>query len=350
MINEKNTTLKSYKGFNKDLKCRDFQYEVGKEYETDRAIVCEEGFHACTDPLAVWDYYSPCDNNRFCEVEQGGEIEKEESTSKVSSTKIKIKAEIGIAGLVKAHIDILKESTINKIKEWVGKKDIDKNSAQIGSSGYYAKIGSSGDSAKIGSSGYYAKIGSSGDYAKIGSSGDSAKIGSSGDSAQIGSSGDSAQIGSSGYYAKIGSSGDSAKIGSSGDSAKIGSSGDSAKIGSSGYYAKIGSSGDYAKIGSSGDSAKIGSSGYYAKIGSSGYYAKIDSTGERAVIANIGCDGVVKAEKGSWVTLAEYGESTQDEKGRWYRPCECVKSFKVTSKQSGKWLALKNGKVVEVKL
>ena len=291
---EKNTTLKSYKGFNKDLKCRDFQYEVGKEYKTDRAVLCEKGFHACTDPLAVWGYYSPCDNNRFCEVEQGGETVKDESTSKVSSTKIKIKAEIGIAGLVKAHIDILKKSTINKIKEWVGKKDIDKNSAQIGSSG---------DSAKIGSSGY---------YAKIGSSGDSAKIGSSGDYAQIGSSGDSAQIGSSGY---------------------------SAKIGSSGYSAKIGSSGDY---------AKIGSSGYSAKIGSSGDYAKIDSMGERAVIANIGCGGIVKAKEGSWVTLAEYGDSTQDEKGKWYRPCKCVKSFKVTSKQSEKWLALKNGEVVEV--
>ena len=326
-----NTTLKSYKGFNKDLKCKDFQYEVGKEYETDRAILCEKGFHACTDPLAVWDYYSPCDNHRFCEVEQGGEIEKEENTSKVSSTKIKIKAEIGIAGLVKAHIDILKESTINKIKEWIGKKDIDKNSA---------KIGSSGDSAKIGSSGYSAQIGSSGDYAQIGSSGDSAKIGSSGYSAKIGSSGYSAQIGSSGDYAKIGSSGDSAKIGSSGYSAKIGSSGDSAQIGSSGDYAQIGSSGYSAKIGSSGDSAKIGSSGYSAKI---------DSTGERAVIANIGYDGIVKAKEGSWVTLAEYGNSTQDEKGRWYRPCECVKSFKVTSEQSEKWLALKNGEVVEVK-
>ena len=274
---EKNTTLKSYKGFNKDLKCLNFQYEVGKEYETDRAIVCKEGFHACTDPLAVWEYYSPCDNHRFCEVEQGGEIEKEESTSKVSSTKIKIKAEIGIAGLVKAHIDILKESTINKIKGWVGKKDIDK---------------------------------------------DSAKIGSSGNSAQIGSSGYSAQIGSSGNYAQIGSSG---------------------------YSAQIGSSGDYAKIGSSGDYAKIGSSGNYAKIGSSGDSAQIDSTGERAVIANIGYGGIVKAEEGSWVTLAEYGDSTQDEKGRWYCPCECVKSFKVTSNQSGKWLALKNGKVVEVR-
>ena len=94
----------------------------------------------------------------------------------MSSTKIKIKAEIGIAGLVKAHIDILKESTINRIKEWVSKTDIDKNSAQIGSSGDSAQIGSSGDSAQIGSSGYSAKIGSSGNSAKIDSTGERAVI------------------------------------------------------------------------------------------------------------------------------------------------------------------------------
>ena len=176
-------------------------------------------------------------------------------------------------------------------------KKEEENSAQIGSSGYSAQIGSSGDSAKIGSSGDSAQIGSSGDYAKIGSSGDSA---------QIGSSGDSAKIGSSGYSAQIGSSGDSAQIGSSGDSAQIGSSGYSAQIGSSGDSAKIGSSGDSAKIGSSGDSAQIGSSGDYAKIGSSGYSAQIDSSGDKAVISAIGLLSTVKAEIGSWITLAEY--------------------------------------------
>ena len=141
--------------------------------------------------------------------------------------------------------------------------------------------------------------------AKIGSSGDYAQIGSSGYYAQIGSSGNSAKIGSSGYSAQIGSSGDSAKIGSSGDSAQIGSSGNSAKIGSSGYSAKIGSSGDYAQIGSSGNSAKIGSSGYYAKI---------DSTGEKAVISGIGFQSIVKAKKGSWITLAEY---EKDDNNNW---------------------------------
>ena len=93
------------------------------------------------------------------------------------------------------------------------------------------------------------------------------------------------------------------------NSAQIGSSGDYAQIGSSGDYAKIGSSGYYAQIGSSGDSAQIGSSGDSAQIGSSGDYAQIDSTGKNSVIASIGSKDIVKAKKGSWITLAEYKQN-----------------------------------------
>jgi len=270
----------AYKGFDKNLKCRDFQYEVGKEYEMDGDIkCCERGFHACESPLEVFDHYDML-NSRFAEVEQSGKIDKEENTTKVCSSKIKVKAELKLADIINLGVEWIKDVTSSaKLK---------KETSLIGSSGYSAQIGSSGDSAKIGSSG------------------DSAQIGSSGYSAKIGSSGYSAKIGSSGYSAKIGSSGDYAQIGSSGDSAKIGSSGDSAKIGSSGDSAKIGSSGDYAQIGSSGDSAKIGSSGDYAQIGSSGDSAKIESTGNHSVVMAAGNDSIAKAKIGSWITLAEW--------------------------------------------
>ena len=297
----------AYKGFDKNLKCREFQYEVGKEYEMDGDIkCCERGFHACESPLEVFDHYDML-NSRFAEVEQSGEIDKEENSTKVCSSKIKVKAELKLADMINLGVEWIKEFTSpTKVKKDDKLNDNDGYYAQIGSSGYYAQIGSSGDYAKIGSSGDYAQIGSSGYYAQIGSSGDYAKIGSSGDYAKIGSSGDYAKIGSSGYSAQIGSSGDYAQIGSSGDYAKIGSSGDYAKIGSSGYSAQIGSSGDYAKIGSSGDYAKIGSSGYSAQIGSSGYSAQIESTGEHSVVMAAGNDSIAKAKIGSWITLAEW--------------------------------------------
>ena len=101
--------MKAYKGFDKNLQCRGFQYEVGKEYETDRAVVCESGFHTCKCPLDVWEFYPPSEGNRFCEVEQSGET-KTDSTKTVS-TKIKIGAEIGIPGLVKAHVEWVRANT-----------------------------------------------------------------------------------------------------------------------------------------------------------------------------------------------------------------------------------------------
>ena len=330
--------ITSYKAFDKNMKCRGFRYEVGKEYEMDGEIkCCNRGFHACKSPIEVWDYYDML-NSRYAEVEQSGKIEKEENSTKVCSSHIKIKAELKLADIINIGVEWLKDITSpSKVKADGVLNDNGDRRKQIGSSGNYAKIGSSGDSAQIGSSGYSAKIGSSGDYAKIGSSGDYAKIGSSGNYAKIGSSGDYAQIGSSGYSAQIGSSGYSAKIGSSGYSAKIGSSGD---------YAKIGSSGDYAQIGSSGDSAQIGSSGDSAQIGSSGYYAKIDSTGEDSVIMCAGNSSIAKAKVGSWITLAEWKWS--DEKKRDVPVCVKTEYVDGENIKADTWYQLKNRKFVEV--
>ena len=79
--------IKSYKGFDKDLKCRDFQYEVGKEYEEPDAKACVRGFHACEMPLDVFGYYAPGERSRYCIVEQSGIISKHDDDSKVASSK-----------------------------------------------------------------------------------------------------------------------------------------------------------------------------------------------------------------------------------------------------------------------
>ena len=178
--------IKSYKAFDKNMRCRDFQYEVGKEYEMDGEIkCCNRGFHACKNPLEVWDYYDML-NSRFAEVEQSGKIDEEGNSTKVCSSHIKIKAELKLADIIKVGVEWLKDITSpSKFKTDGALNDNGYRNKQIGSSGYSAKIGSSGDSAKIGSSGYSAKIGSSGDSAKIGSSGDSAQIDSTGEDSVI---------------------------------------------------------------------------------------------------------------------------------------------------------------------
>ena len=128
--------MKAYKGFDKNMQCRGFQYEVGKTYETKRADLCETGFHACESPLDVFGYYEP-NHSRYCEVELDGVTDQHDKDSKRCGTKISIGAEIGIPGLVKAHIEYVK----SRVSESVEKGDSEavtvgeKKAATAGDSG-----------------------------------------------------------------------------------------------------------------------------------------------------------------------------------------------------------------------
>ena len=104
--------LKAYKGFDKDLKCRGFQYEIGKEYEEENASLCNTGFHACEHPLDCFRYYEPSES-RFCAVEIEDNGERNSDDTKVCGKKIKIGAELNIKGLIRAAFEYTKERCIN---------------------------------------------------------------------------------------------------------------------------------------------------------------------------------------------------------------------------------------------
>jgi len=186
------TVLTTYKGFDKDLKCRDFQFEVGKQYtHGGPVVICQSGFHSCEDPLDVWSYYDPFES-RFAEVEISGTLSRHDGDSKVASATIIIKAELSLPQF------------ISKAIKWAfDKTKID--------GGDYAKNASSGDSATNASSGDSATNASSGDYATNASSGHSAKNASSGHYAKNASSGDYATNEAKGENSVIASAGNNSR-------------------------------------------------------------------------------------------------------------------------------------------
>ena len=107
--------MRAFKGFNKDLTCRGYQYEGGKEFHTERAECCDTGFHACEYPLDCFGYYDPA-HSVFHEVELSGEMDKSGDNTKVCATDIKIGARLSIAGLVKMAIDF----TMSKVNKEAG--------------------------------------------------------------------------------------------------------------------------------------------------------------------------------------------------------------------------------------
>ena len=233
--------MKAYKGFDRNLKCRDFQYREGGEYETDKAKLCESGFHACENPLDCLNYYSPNDGCVYHEVEVSGDMEKANDNSKVAATRIKIGARLTIAGIVKGAIDFI----FSKAKPTSG------DGAHAATSGYCAHAATSGGRAHAATSGY------------------------------------GANAATSGYRAHAATSGCGANAATSG------------------YCANAATSGDFAHAATSGDFAHAATSGYCANAATSGNFTNAEVKGKDAIAAVLGYGCRARGALGCWLVLTE---------------------------------------------
>ena len=113
--------IRGFKGFNRDMTCRGFQYEEGKEYDTPEAEVCEKGFHFCENPIDVLSYYAP-GQSIYHEVEGSGGIDqKKDGDTKVACTHIKIGARITIPMICRAMFEYVKSKCTNENNAEPGK-------------------------------------------------------------------------------------------------------------------------------------------------------------------------------------------------------------------------------------
>ena len=175
--------MKAYKGFDKDLKCRSFQYEVGGEYEEQEASICRKGFHACENPLDTLRYYRPGDS-RYCEVELEDNGQRNGDDSKVCGKKIKIGAEIGLDGVIEAGARFIFEKCEGVSEDRASGEN--GNAAASGWSGNAAASGENGNAAASGVRGNAAASGVRGNAAASGERGNAAASGVRGNAAASG--------------------------------------------------------------------------------------------------------------------------------------------------------------------
>ena len=161
------TTITSFKGFDRDMRCRDYQFEVGKSYtHADPVVVCKSGFHACEHPLDVLAYYAP-GHSRYAIVTQGGNLARHDDDSKIASSVIAIKAELTIRGLVAAAIEYTFARTPKKVN-----KSTTTPKGGCATSGYGANSATSGYRARAETSGAHAVAANAGNgSARAGESG-----------------------------------------------------------------------------------------------------------------------------------------------------------------------------------
>ena len=218
MANERILFMKTYKGFNKNMTAQNgYQYEEGKEYEEEKAVACECGFHACEYPLDCFEYYSP-GSSVYHLVEQSGEFSKNSDDSKVASTKIKIGAEISIAGLVKAAIEYTKERT----------------EPECDATGDYGASSATGNYGASSATGNYGASSATGDYGASSATvykGASSATGDYGASSATGYKGASSATGDYGASSATGYKGASSATGNCGASSATGNCGASSATG-----------------------------------------------------------------------------------------------------------------------
>ena len=204
--------MKLYKGFDKNMKCCNFQYEEGKTYtHPGTPKLCDEGFHACEVPLDCLKYYAPADGSIYREVEMEGVTDEHGEDSKRVGKVIEIGAKLRIRDLVRFSIDIFKKNTEGSPAATSG----DYSTAVT--SGDYSTAVTSGDYSTAATSGDYSTAATSGDYSTAATSGDYSTAASSGDYSTAATSGDKSTAATSGYYSTAVTSGDYSTAATSGD-------------------------------------------------------------------------------------------------------------------------------------
>ena len=204
--------MKMYKGFDKDLKCRDFQYEIGKTYEEPTAELCKKGFHACEYPLDVFGYYVPRDMSRYCEVDLDDVSDKKSNEdSKRCGRKIAVKAEIGIAGLVKAAVEYTMEKAISENSEHA-----------TGEQGAASATGTRGAASATGWRGAASATGTRGAASATGTRGAASATGTRGAASATGTQGAASATGEQGAASATGEQGAASATGKESVAAALG--------------------------------------------------------------------------------------------------------------------------------
>ena len=285
--------MKLYKGFDKDLKCRGYQFEVGKEYEEEKSDICDCGFHACENPLDIFGYYPPSDS-RYCEVDLDANDQKSDDSKRVGK-HIKINAEIGLPGLIKAGVEYIKDQV-----DW--------------------------DNAKESNTGNRSAATNTGDWSAATNTGDwSAAT----------NTGDQSAATNTGYQSAATNTGDQSAATNTGYQSAATNTGNRSAATNTGNWSAATNTGDWSAATNTGDQSAATNTGYQSAA---------TVTGKESVAMAIGYDSKAKGSLGCYLVLSEWKHIDGE-----YHIVD-VQSTKVDGEtvKADTFYKLVNGKFVEV--
>ncbi|MBQ4994928.1 hypothetical protein JKP86_04840 [Salmonella enterica subsp. diarizonae serovar 61:l,v:1,5,7] len=151
----------TFKGFNKDLKCRDFQFEIGKTFHHDGKVeACGSGFHACEFPFDVFSYYPPAESRYAETISFGVTDREEEGDTKIASAIITIKAELTLPQFIQRGIEWI----WSKIDKSLEQQIMSGNRSAATNTGYWSAATNTGNRSAATNTGNWSAATNTGDW------------------------------------------------------------------------------------------------------------------------------------------------------------------------------------------
>jgi hypothetical protein len=313
--------MKCFKGFDKDLKCRDFQYEIGKEYTEEKADICNCGFHACEFPMDVFNYYPPSDS-RYCEVELEANNQKSSDDSKRVGKKISVKAEIGIAGIIKAGVEYIKEQV-----NWEDDKATNTGyQSAATNTGYRSAATNTGDQSAATNTGYQSAATNTGDQSAATNTGNWSAATNTGNWSAATNTGNRSAATNTGYQSAATNTGDQSAATNTGN------------------WSAATNTGNWSAATNTGNRSAATNTGDQSAATNTGNWSAAIVEGKESIALATGIDSKAKGKIGCFIVLAEWKEIDNE-----YHIVD-VKSAKVDGKniKEDTFYTLKDGKFVEV--
>ena len=308
-----------YKGTDKDMKCRDFQFELGKEYEEAEAKLCEKGFHGCEYPLDVFAHYNPADSRFFVADLDGVTDEMESDDTKRVGTKIKLRAEIGIPGLVKAAVEYIKE----------------KAESSDNQTGYQSAATNTGDRSAATNTGNQSAATNTGNCSAATNTGNWSAATNTGNRSAATNTGNWSAATNTGNWSAATNTGYwSAATNTGYWSAAT----------NTGYWSAATNTGNWSAATNTGYWSAATNTGYWSAATNTGYWSAATVEGKESIAIVTGIDSKASGAIGCWLVLTE----RDGWNGKTY-PIKEVRAVKVDGEtiKPGVFYKLQNGEVVE---
>ncbi len=290
----------TFKGFNKDLKCRDFQFEIGKTFHHDGKVeACVSGFHACECPFDVFSYYSPADS-RFAETISFGITNREEDgDTKIASASITIKAELTLPQFIQRGI------------EWIWSK-IDKSLEQQIMCGDCSAATNTGNRSAATNTGDWSAATNTGNRSAASNTGDCSAATNTGDWSAATNTGDCSAASNTGNCSAATNTGDCSAASNTGNCSAATNTGNRSAATNTGNCSAATNTGDCSAASNTGNCSAATNTGNRSAATNTGNRSAATNTGDwsaaevsgsQSVAASLGIEGKARASEGGAIVL-----------------------------------------------